>query len=386
MPDVHAKLSASSSHRWLTCTPSVNLEQPYPNKSSVFAQEGTLAHELGELGLRYNLKELTKAKYNAAVKVIKVDKLFTEDMPDYVERYVDTCMEKVAEAKSRDKFSIFKVEQRLDFSEWVPEGFGTGDFVIISDGTIEIIDLKYGKGVPVSAKDNPQMRLYALGALIEFDFVYEIENIKMTIVQPRLDSISTDEISKEDILKWAEEFVKPKAELAMKGEGDFVAGEHCGFCRAKSVCKARADKNLELAKYEFRTTETLSDNDIAEVLGKVDELVKWASDIKDYALEQALLGVVYEGYKVVEGRSNRKYTDVSRIADILIANEFTEDKIYKPEELLALTKMESVVGKKKLTELIGDYIEKPYGKPTLAPESDKRQPYNPAKADFEGVI
>lgn len=385
MPDVHAKLSASSSHRWLTCTPSVNLEQPYPNKSSVFAQEGTLAHELGELGLRYNLKELTKAKYNAAVKVIKVDKLFTEDMPDYVERYVNTCMKKVAEAKSRDKFSIFKVEQRLDFSEWVPEGFGTGDFVIISDGTIEIIDLKYGKGVPVSAKDNPQMRLYALGALIEFDFVYEIQNIKMTIVQPRLDSISTDEISKEDILKWAEEFVKPKAELAMKGEGDFVAGEHCGFCRAKSVCKARADKNLELTKFEFRTTETLSDNDIAEVLGKVDELVKWASDIKDYALEQALLGVVYEGYKVVEGRSNRKYTDVSRIADILIANEFTEDKIYKPEELLALTKMESVVGKTKLNQLIGDYIEKPYGKPVLVSESDKRQPYNPAKADFQEV-
>ena len=382
MPDVHAKLSASSSHRWLTCTPSVNLEQPYPNKSSVFAQEGTLAHELGELGLRYNLKELTKAKYNAAVKVIKVDKLFTEDMPDYVERYVDTCMEKVAEAKVRDKFSIFKVEQRLDFSEWVPEGFGTGDFVIISDGTIEIIDLKYGKGVPVSAKDNPQMRLYALGALAEFDFVYEIENIKMTIVQPRLDSISTDEISKDDLIIWAEEYVKPRAELAMKGEGDFVAGEHCGFCRAKSVCKARADKNMELAKYEFEAPKTLDNDDIAEVLGKVDELVKWASDIKDYALEQALLGVVYPGYKVVEGRSNRRYTDTDRIHDILIANEFTEEQIYKPDELLALTKMESVVGKKKLTQLIGDYIEKPPGRPCIVPETDKRQPYNPAKADF----
>ena len=385
MPEIHAKLSASGSHRWLTCTPSVKLEQPFPNKSSIYAEEGTLAHELGELGLRLNLKQITKAKYNAAVKVIKANELYTEDMPDYVDRYVDTCMEKVAEAKAKDPLSIFKVEQRLDFSEWVPQGFGTGDFVIISDGTIEIIDLKYGKGVPVSAKDNPQMRLYALGAIDEFDMVYEIENVKMTIVQPRLDSISTDEISKDDLIKWAEEYVKPKAELAMNGEGEYVAGEHCGFCRAKSVCKARADKNLELAKYEFRTTETLSDNDIADILGKIDELVKWASDIKDYALEQALLGVVYPGYKVVEGRSNRKYTDVDRIADILIANEFTEDKIYKPQELLTLTKMESVVGKKKLTELIGDYIEKPPGKPTIVPEEDKRGPYNPAKADFSEV-
>lgn len=385
MPELHAKLSASGSHRWLTCTPSVKLEQPYPNKSSIFAQEGTLAHELGELGLRYNLKQMTKAKYNAAVKVIKANELYAEDMPDYVDRYVDTCMEKVAEAKAKDPLSIFEVEQRLDFSEWVPQGFGTGDFVIISDGTIEIIDLKYGKGVPVSAKDNPQMRLYALGAIDEFDMVYEIENVKMTIVQPRLDSISTDEISKDDLIKWAEEFVKPKAELAMNGEGEYVAGEHCGFCRAKSVCKARADKNLELAKYEFRTTETLSDNDIADILGKVEDLVKWASDIKDYALEQALLGVVYPGYKVVEGRSNRKYTDVSRIADILITNEFTEDKIYKPQELLTLTNMEKVVGKIKLTELIGDYIEKPYGKPVLVSEEDKRQPYNPAKADFSEV-
>lgn len=385
MPEVHAKLSASGSHRWLTCTPSVKLEQPFPNKSSIYAEEGTLAHELGELGLRLNLKQMTKAKYNAAVKIIKTNELYTEDMPDYVEGYVDTCMEKIAEAKAKDPLSIFEVEQRLDFSEWVPQGFGTGDFVIISDGTIEIIDLKYGKGVPVSAKDNPQMRLYALGAIDEFDMVYEIENVKMTIVQPRLDSISTDEISKDDLIKWAEEFVKPRAELAMNGEGEYVAGEHCGFCRAKSVCKARADKNLELAKYEFRTTETLSDNDIADILGKIDELVKWASDIKDYALEQALLGVVYPGYKVVEGRSNRKYTDVDRIADILIANEFTEDKIYKPQELLTLTKMESVVGKKKLTELIGDYIEKPPGKPTIVPEEDKREPYNPAKADFSEV-
>ena len=206
----------------------------------------------------------------------------------------------------------------------------------------------------------------------------------MTIIQPRLDSISEWEISKEELLKWAEEVVKPKAELAMKGEGELVAGEHCTFCKAKSVCRARAEKNLEIAKYEFRDSKTLSDAEIADVLNRIDELVKWATDVKDYALEEAVNnGVCYPGFKVVEGRSNRKYTDTERIADILVANEYKPEKIYKPQELLGLTAMEKIVGKKKLTELIGNYIEKPYGKPVLVPETDKRPPYNPAMADFK---
>lgn len=384
MPEIHAKLSASASHRWLACTPSVTLEKDFPNKSSVYASEGTLAHELGEISLKRNLKQITEAQFKKKLKPIMTDELWTADMPDYVDTYVSTCMEKVSEALVIDKMAEFRVEQRLDFGEWVPDGFGTGDFVIISDGRVEICDLKYGKGVPVSAENNSQMMLYALGAISEFDFIYEIETVKMTIIQPRLDSISEWEISKEELLKWAKETVKPRAEMAMKGEGELVAGEHCTFCKAKAICKARAEKNLEIAQYEFRDSNILSDGEIADVLSRIDELVKWATDVKDYALEEALnQGVVYPGFKVVEGRSNRKYTDTEEIANILIANEYKPEKIYKPQELLGLTAMEKVVGKKKLTELIGDYIEKPVGKPTLVPETDKRPPYNPAKADFQ---
>lgn len=382
----HAVLSASSASRWMACPPSVRLEQNYPDKTSEYAEEGTLAHELGELSLKYLLKEIDKRNYNKEVnKAIKDNELYSEDMPDYVEIYTDTCMEKLSEAKAKTPDAVFYIEHKLDFSEWVPEGFGTGDFVIIADGTMEIVDLKYGKGIPVSAVGNKQMRLYALGAISQFSFLYDIEKVRMTIVQPRLDSISTDEIAADDLLKWAEKVLKPIADLAFKGEGEFCAGEHCGFCRAKSICKARADKNLELAKYEFRTTPTLSEEDIADILGKAEELAKWAKDVQDYALDQALQGVQYQGWKVVEGRANRKYTDTDKVAEILIANDYKEDKIYKPIELQGLTNMEKVVGKKKLTELVGNYIEKPQGKPVLVPETDKRPEFNTPKTDFEEV-
>lgn len=380
----HALLSASGAHRWIACPPSVKLEEGFENKTSVYAEEGTLAHEIGELKLKFNLGEITKKKFNSELKKITENELYTADMPDYVDKYVDICMEKIAEAKAKSAYTEFKVEQKLDFSEWVPDGFGTGDFVIVADGVVEVCDLKYGKGIQVSAIGNPQMRLYALGAIAEYDFFYNIEKVKMTIIQPRLDNISTDEITVKELLKWADEVVKPKAELAIKGEGEFCAGEHCGFCRAKSVCRARADKNLELARWEFRTTEILTANDIASILPKIDELVKWASDIKDYALEQALQGESFPGYKVVEGRSNRKYTDEAKITNILIEAGYGD--IYKPVELLTLTNMEKYVGKKKLNELIGNYIEKPLGKPTLVPETDKRPVYNPAKADFDDVM
>ena len=381
----HAILSASSSHRWLNCPPSVKLEEGFPNKTSPYAAEGTLAHELGEITLKHSLKEISFKLFNSKVREIEKNKLFTADMPDYVLVYVDTCLEKFSEAKAKTPDAIFKIEQKLDFSEWVPKGFGTGDFVTIADGTMEICDLKYGKGVPVSAEGNPQMRLYALGAISEFSFLYDIENVKMTIIQPRLDSISTDEISTKDLLEWAEKVLKPTAELAFKGEGEFKAGEHCGFCRAKTVCKARADRNLEIAKYEFRTTDMLSEKDIADILGRTDELVKWAKDVQDYALEQALQGTTYGGWKVVEGRSNRKYKDIEKVAGVLITNDYTEDKIYKPKELQGITNMEKIVGKKKLNNLIGDLIEKPQGKATLVPITDKRPIFNSVKADFEKV-
>lgn len=378
----HALLSASGASRWLACPPSARLEEQFENVSSEFAKEGTLAHELGELNLKLNLGEITKRKFNSEIKKIEENELFTKDMPDYVEIYVDTCMEKVAEAKAKTPDALFKIEQRLDFSEWVPEGFGTGDFVIIADGTMEICDLKYGKGVPVSAIDNKQMRLYALGAIAEFSFLYDIEKIKMTIIQPRLDSISTDEMMIEELLKWAEEELKPTAKLAYEGKGEFCAGGHCKFCRAKAICKARADKNMELAKYDFQEPITLDNNDIAFILSRADELIKWAADVQEYALGQALQGEEFEGFKVVEGRSNRKWTDESKIGEILLGQGFLENVIYT-KKLTGIINMEKAIGKKEVTRLLGDYIIKPQGKPTLAPITDKRPVYNSTEADFK---
>jgi len=369
----------------MACQPSARLEENYENKTSTFAAEGTLAHELGELSLKHNLGEISTRKFNLEFKKIKVNELFTNDMPDYVEIYTDTCMEKVSEAKSKTKDALFKIEQRLNFSKWVPEGFGTGDFVIIADGTIEICDLKYGKGVPVSAINNVQMRLYALGAIAEFEFLYDIKNVRMTIIQPRLDSISTDEITSVELLKWADEFVKPTAALAFRGEGEFCAGNHCGFCRAKAVCKARADKNMELAKYEFKASPTLNEEEIADILGKAGELSKWAKDVADYALDQAVLGIEYKGWKIVEGRANRKYTDEVLIAKTLLDNGYRNSSIYKPDELFGISAMEKLIGKKVFAELIGEYIEKPQGKPVLVIETDKRRVFNSVKEDFEAV-
>lgn len=380
----HAVLSASSASKWLNCPPSARLEEQFENTSSEYAAEGTLAHELGELKLRHALGEISTRKFNSEFKKIEANKLFTKDMPDYVDIYVDTCMEKVAEAKSKTPDALFKIEQRLDFSEWVPEGFGTGDFVIIADGTMEICDLKYGKGVPVSAVGNKQMRLYALGAIAEFSFLYDIEKIKMTIIQPRLDSISTDETYTEELLRWAEGYVKPRASLAFKGEGKLFAGDHCTFCRARATCRARAEKNMELAKYEFTDAFELDNMEIADILGKADELISWAKDVQEYALQQALQGVQYPGFKVVEGRSNRKWTDEKKIGNILLGQGFLESIIYT-KKLTGITNMENAIGKKEVQRLLGDYIIKPPGKPTLAPESDKRPVYNSAKADFENI-
>lgn len=380
----HAILSASSASRWMACPPSARLEQNYENKTSPYAAEGTLAHELGELGLRHLLGEISKRTYDSRVKkLIANNELYSADMPDYVEMYTDICQEKMSAAKTITPDAVFSIEQRLNYSEWVPEGFGTGDFVIIADGTMEIVDLKYGKGVPVSAIENKQMRLYALGALSEFSFLYDIQNIKMTIAQPRLDNISTDEMTAEDLLLWAENILKPVAALAHKGEGEFCAGAHCGFCRAKAVCRARADKNMELAKYDFQEPKILDYEDIAFILSRADELAKWAKDVQEFALEKAIEGEEFPGWKVVEGRSNRKWTDEKKIGEILLGQGFLEEIIYT-KKLTGITNMETALGKKEVVNLLGDYIEKPPGKPVLVPEADKRPVFfNSAKADFE---
>ena len=370
----HALLSASSAYRWMTCTPSARFEEAYMDSSGEAAKEGTLAHSLGEITLKYKLGEMSKRRFNVEFKKIEANPLFSKDMPDYVETYVDFCMERLSEAKAETPDTLYKIEKRLDYSEWVQEGFGTGDFVIISDGSVEVIDLKYGKSPNgrVSALENKQMRLYALGIISEFGFLYDITNIKMSIVQPRLDNWSTDELSADDLLTWAEEVLRPLAALAFKGEGDYIAGEHCKYCKGNAVCSARAEANLELMKYEFSDPNELSKNKISDILGKADELIKWAKDVQEYAFAQALLGEEIPGWKLVEGRSNRRWVDENKIGEILIAEGFLESIIWS-RKLTGITNMESALGKKEVVRLLGDWIEKPQGKPTLVPEKDKRE-------------
>ncbi|WP_276718293.1 DUF2800 domain-containing protein, partial [Bacillus sp. (in: firmicutes)] len=248
----HALLSASGSKRWLTCTPSARLEQEFEESTSVFAEEGTLAHELSEVLLQYHFGQISKTARTRRMNKLKKHELFSQSMLDYVTSYADLVVERINALQAGTRDATILLEQRLDYSEWVPEGFGTGDVVAIGDNVVEIIDLKYGKGVPVSAQENTQMRLYALGAINQFGMLYDIEMVRMTIIQPRLDSVSTDEIKADQLLAWADEFVKPRAEMAAAGEGEFISGDHCRFCRARFTCRKRAEANLELAKYDFK--------------------------------------------------------------------------------------------------------------------------------------
>ena len=378
MPDIHAKLSASGAHRWMACPPSANLEARFPDRPSEFAEEGTFAHSLAELILRYNNNEISKRAYTTRLNRLKKDPMYSQEMQDYIADYAQQVWEQFNEARASCPDAQIFFEQRLDFSEYVPEGFGTGDVVIIADDLMQVIDLKYGKGVGVSAEGNPQLRLYGLGAYLEHSMLYDIQRVKTTIIQPRLDSISTEEISVEDLLGWAGEQVRPRALMAMRGEGEFRAGEHCRFCKAFATCRAQKDYQMELMKYDFADAELLEDSEIGDVLARADALVKWAEAVKGYAFDQALNhGAHFDGWKRVEGRSNRKYTDEKQVAERLAEAGYAE--IYKPQELQGITAMEKLVGKKRLAELLGDLVEKPEGKPVLAPESDRRPELNTAQ-------
>ncbi|RZT02927.1 DUF2800 domain-containing protein [Cuneatibacter caecimuris] len=368
---MHAKLSASGAHRWMACTPSANLEEQFPDKSSEYAEEGTLAHSLAELILRYNNNEISKKTYSTRLNKLKKDPLYSQEMQEYVEDYALQVWEQINEVKAACPDAQALFEQRLDFSDYVPEGFGTGDVVIIADDMLQIIDLKYGKGVGVSAIGNPQLRLYGLGAWLEHSMLYDIRRIRMTVVQPRLENVSTEELSIEELLDWAETEVKPRARLAMEGEGEFCVGDHCRFCKAFATCRAQKDHQMELAKYEFADSELLDDSEIGEVLSRVDALAKWAEAVKDYAFDQALNhGVHYDGWKLVEGRSNRRYIDDTRVAEVLQKAGYHE--IYKPKELQGITAMEKLIGKKQFADLLDGLVEKPEGKPVLVPQTDKR--------------
>lgn len=374
-PSEHAVLSASSANRWLHCPPSVRLSEGYMDKASVFAMEGTSAHELCEYKLRSALG------MEAENPTENLD-FYNTEMEECAEGYATYILELVEKAKETCSDPVIMVEQRVDFSRYVPEGFGTADCIIIADDILNIVDYKHGKGVEVSAEDNPQMKLYALGALELFDCLYDISKVQMTIFQPRLSNISVFVMDKADLLNWANDELTAKAELAFEGKGELCCGEWCKFCKAKSNCKERARVNMEMAQYEFRKSSLLTDKEVVEILSRIDELTSWASDVKNFALEQAVRGKQWPGWKVVEGRSNRKYTDEGAVAQVV------KNAGYNPydEKIMGITNMTKMLGKEKFNELLGDFVERPQGKPTLVPEDDNRPEMNTAKEDFKEEI
>lgn len=367
----HALLSASASKMWTECTPSAKLNAQAEERASPYAAEGTDAHALCQY--------LVEKEYGITTEdPTEHLSYYNEDMQECAEIYLSTIKEIMADVLKTCSDPKILVEQRVNFSRWVPEGFGTADCIILADGTIHIIDYKHGAGILVPAEDNIQMKCYALGALSMFGDIFDVDSVCMTIVQPRKENISSWTISVEDLLTWAEEFLKPRAHLAYEGKGEFVAGSHCQFCKVKATCRKRAEANLELAQHDFALPETLDNTEIAVILSKVDDLVSWARDVKEYALDQALAGQKFDGYKVVEGRSTRKYTDEDAVAYA------AKEAGYNPfeQKLLGITAMTKLMGKTNFEDILGAYITKPQGKPTLVPITDKRPEFNSAVSDF----
>ncbi len=372
-PKGHAVLSASSARRWLNCPPSARLCENYDDKGSDYAAEGTDAHALCE----YKLKKLLGIEATDPTENLT---WYNEEMNECAEGYASYILELVEKAKQICSDPVVLIEQRVDFSRWVPEGFGTADCIVIADRVMNVVDYKHGKGIEVSAAENPQMMLYALGALEIFDGIYDIDEVRMTIYQPRKSNISVSVIEKDELLEWAQNGLIYKAKLAYEGKGDYHCGEWCRFCKAKAECRERAAANMELARYEFQEPALLSDDEISEILGRIDELTAWASDIKEHALKQAINGKEWTGWKLVEGRSNRKYINENA------ATKIVEDAGFDPYEhkVLGITAMQKMLGKAKFSELLGGFIEKPQGKPTLVPMSDKRPAIkSTAKEDFK---
>ena len=365
----HAVLSASGSHRWLNCTPSARLELEFENTGSEAAREGTAAHALCEHKLKRALHMRSRRP---------VSDYDSDEMEECTDAYVDFVMEQYEAAKQVCEDPVILIEQRLDFSCYVPDGFGTGDCLIISDDRLHIIDFKYGMGVLVEAEDNPQMKLYALGALAVYDALYDIREVSMTIFQPRRENVSTWTIPVENLKSWAENELKPRAKMAYDGEGEYIPGEWCTFCRAAVRCRARAEEKLKLAQTEFRMPPLLTDAEIEDILAVLPDLTKWANEITAYALDAALNhGKEWNGFKVVEGRSVRKYRDEAAVAEA--AKEAGYKDIYR-QSLIPLTEMQRLMGKDRFEEILGGLITKAPGRPTLVPKSDRRPAMNISNA------
>lgn len=406
-PEKHALLSASAASRWLTCTAAPRFEEGLPESTSTSAAEGSLAHAIAELKALKKFTIMTGRTYTARLNKLKKEPLYDPEMDKTTDLYLEHLTE---QAMLYDSTPTVAVEVRVDFSAYVPEGFGTCDCVMIGGDTLSITDYKHGKGVPVSATGNPQMRLYALGALKRYAAVFgdSIKNIRMSIDQPRLNSYSTDLITVEELLDWGNS-IKPIAQKAFSGLGEFVPGEHCRFCRGKAQCRARANANSALEDFkdcvpassvqpgEFvpqvhsyitpngnEVHPLLSDEEIGDLLIRGQHLVQWYKDLEEYATKRLLDGKPIEGWKLVAGRSNRTFADQDAAIQAVIAAGYDEALVYdrKPK---TLSELEKLMGKAEFAEKIGSFVVKPLGKPTLALATDKREAYNPAASDFAGV-
>lgn len=388
MPGMHAILSASSSKRWMACPPSARLEEKlrerFGDRSSPFAEEGTRAHALAELKLRREIGEINDFSFKAQRAELKdVD----PEMEWATDFYVDTVMQKFYEARKTCLDAKLFIEQRLDFSRWVPKGFGTGDAVIVSDYILDVADLKYGRGVPVDAVNNPQARCYGLGALAEFGDLYGFQKIRNTIIQPRLDSVTEETLSREELTEWAKNELAPKAELAWKGEGEYDPGDHCRFCAARALCYHRAAKAMTVFQSGMQTPGVIPDEEIPRILECADIAEAWIKDIRDYALRQAMKGQSWSGFKLVAGRRPpRKWTDPEAVVDQMSRAGLTEEQMYKPRQLISVSDAEKLLKKQGFRAILGHLTTQPEGAPTLVPESDKRLSLNSSEAAFADLI
>lgn len=381
----HAVLAPSAAHKWLNCPPSARLEEKFPEQVSEAALEGTFAHKLAEINLQNFFGFIDDKTFQDKISKMVQKKYYSKLLEEYVEIYTETVTEKYLNAKKVDKSAMLMLEQKVDLSDYLPQGYGHADAIIISDDIMEICDLKYGAGIKVSAKNNPQLKLYALGAYSELSFLYEIKSITLTIIQPRNGGISSENISIKEFLNFGEK-VKKIAEIAFKGEGEFKAGEHCKFCKASMRCKTYSEYQLEIAKNDFDDPDLLSDKDISKILLQADSIIKYLNNVKDFALKEAVeKNKKFEGFKLVEGRSVRKIIDEEKAAEILRQNGGKDSEIFKPKEILGITTLEKNFGKKKLAEILKDLIQKPAGSPVLVPESDKREEWHNVKNDFDNL-
>lgn len=367
----HALLSASASSRWLNCTPSVRLEEQFPETTSTYAEEGTLAHEIAELKLRkYYTEPMSQRTFNTRLNKMKKHELYQDEMLKHTDAYLEYLQGLTIGMKSTPYVAV---EKRIDYSAYAPEGFGTVDCLIISSDTLYVTDFKYGKGVPVSADNNPQMKLYALGALLEYSFLYPIKSIKLAIIQPRLNSISEFDLTADELLVWGEE-IKPIAQKAFEGVGEFVPGEHCKFCRAKAQCRARADQYTALDDFKQMKPPLLSNEEVGHVLEKAQHIESWVKALKDYALTESLKGTEIAGWKAVAGRGSRSFKDLDVAFTHLKENGIDEAILYDRVPL-TVSQIEKVLKTEQFRSLLEEpgLVQKSAGKPTLAPIGDKRK-------------